>query len=534
MGILQQYGLPTVSRNEYIKAVQKQKEQEVLAGPSDRGGPPTGADQNYRRLGMAIGKLFTKGKDVEIPEPVEQGFEVVESAQRRFNQLRTDSPELWGGMTAEDKALTYRRFLADSAAEVGNADLATSLNDEYTDAFNARMKEKEELRKLGIETDDSLEQLNQRTYENNLKRDIGVPVAGFPLNSDDPNTARAGTQLPDNSFRYEDASGRVRIVPPGQWSSTRPQRPPAGRSGSGGNSGRWTTTNEGRIMRDDIVNTTTQLRVGMEMFNLMSTMAQEYGSIEFLSSAGDITTFLNRFIGNVASLTRTGREMAIPFTNSEGDKVGNINPQDNRSLTRFINHPSNRTWMEELDADFNESTHLGETFRSAEEWKANVVRLAYARARAREPGARQLSDNDIQQARAELGAMTTDPESFRRIMLGGLGGDLEKLEQRLNLIPDADREGMFGQKGLDDYYNLRQQFLDAYDTQGFGTAPAPGPGLTAPGANIDPGVRAPAPSAQPGAIPQQGSFYGPAGTAGAPAGQVPMYVNGKLVGYAPE
>lgn len=481
VGLLQRYGLPAMSRNEYVTAAQRAREEEIVNAPNRDGRAPSSSEQGFSRIGIAISRKFfnKRGSEPELTDEQERKFEIVERAQDRFTQMREDSPDLWGSMSAEDKSLTYRRFLADAADEAGDAALATSLNDEYTAAYNSTIKQKLELKKAGIDVDDSLEEFQQRQFDNDTTRNHGTHVAGYPLNSSDPNSAVAGQRMRDGSFHYTDPkTGRKKVSRPGEWSPTRPQREPLARTGGGGSPAQPSVTrNKIGQMRDDVVNTSTQLRVGMEMYNLMADMAKEYGSIEFLSNAGSITSFTVRLIENISALTRTGSELSIPFLNSEGKVVGNIQALDERSLARYIDSPATRTTMGALESDFNESSHLRETFRSAEVWKANVVRLAYARARAREPGARQLSDNDIQQARAELAAMSTDPESFRRVMLGGLGGDIEKLEQSIGLVPENERPLLFGKEGMDTYYELRDQFKAAYDGEGFGTAKDPGPGL---------------------------------------------------------
>lgn len=494
-GLLEQYGLPSMSRDEYFQA----RDKAFVNSPNDAG-KQAGVDTRAGRgMGLALGRLFRKGKGQGMPDELNDRFEIVEQAQNRFTKLRTDNSELWNSMTAEDKALTYRRFLADAAAEVGQGDLATALNDEYVSAYNARMKQKMELEKLGIESASALEDLQQITWENNNKRTFGVPTVGYPAGSSDPNTGIAGTHTPDNSFRFIDPdTGREVVVPSGGWTPTRPSRPPqprASSSGSGGG-GSWEgTPTEIRNMRQAVVSTTNQLRVTMDMHKLMKDIAQEYGSIEFMSTAGGVTAFTTRLVENVAAMTRTAEQFAIPYVDSDDNKVGMLNPDNQASWKAFTKSSVGKNWMQDFETDLQNNQHLRDTFLTAEQWAANVVRLAYARARAREPGARQLSDNDIQQARAELGAMTTDPEAFRQIMLTGMGSDIEQLEQHMELmlggVDQKERDRLFGRKGMEEYYQLRDGFYEAYRDSGpWGTANAPGPGLmppAAPGAPPAPG-----------------------------------------------
>ncbi len=493
-GLLERYNLPTMTRDEFFHAQDKQFVQRPMNGrealPHEKAG---------RSFGMLLGqKLFNKGRDRQLPEGLDNRFAVVENAQNRFNKLRTESPDLWGSLSSEEKALTYRRYLADAAAESGEADLAAALNDEYTAAYNAQIQQNLELEKLGIENQSNLEELQHTRYKNNVARTYGVPMTGYPLGSDDPNTGVAGTQLPDNSFRYIDPmTGKERVLPPGHWSPSRPQRPPQPRKGGesgGGGSEPVYTTNEVRLARNAVVSTSNQLRVSLDMYDLMSEIAQEYGSIEFMSTAGNVTSFTTKMVENVAAITRTAKQLAIPYEGADGEVAGRIDPDRPASWDKFKRTAVGKNWMEDFEADLQSNKHLRDTFITAEQWGANVVRLAYARARAREPGARQLSDNDIQQARAELGAMTTDPEAFRQIMLTGMGSDLEQLEQSIELmtsgLSEKQMNALFGPEGMKRYTDLRDRFYSVYrDGGSFGTAPNPGPGLIAPSG---------APAAQPG------------------------------------
>jgi len=469
----------------------------------------------FGRLGNRLGQLAAAKaglKQDKLPDHETTQYEIMSSAQDRFNKLRTDSPDLWQGMSSEDKALTYKRYLADAAADFDNFDLATQLNDEYTNAYNARVRQDLELRKLGIDTDDSLEAANRRAFDNRVHREHGKPVSVYPLFADDPNTAVSGMLMPDGSVRTRDPrTGRETTLQPGQFSPERPQWPPRGRADG---SDRETTTKHAiGQRRDDIVNMTGQLAVGNSMYELLANVAQKHGSIEFLSQAGGVVEFTVGLVDNVAALTRTARNLRIPFVNSNNEQVGTLNGLDDKSIDAYLGHRTNRGILSDLEADFNESSQLQETFLSSAEWKANVVRLAYARARAREPGARQLSDNDIAQARAELGAMISNPEGFRRIMLGGLQGDMDKLEQSIALIPENERRGIFGAEGLARYEREKERFLNNYSGTDFGTAARPGRGLTEGGTSRG---TDPAPAYEVGAPDEKGT---------------PIYHNGQIVGY---
>jgi hypothetical protein len=219
-----------------------------------------------------------------------------------------------------------------------------------------------------------------------------------------------------------------------------------------------------------------QMRTANAMHDTMATFAQQYGSVDFLDKSGALTDFTKSLMNNITSITRSfGLADTLSLVDNDGKVTGSLNATTDAGIARFLG--KNKDLESELLAEYNvNAERFRESGISFAEWSANVVRLAYSRARAREPGARQLSDTDVKNAMREIGANTTDPEAFRRIMRSGLGQDLASFNDSRMALPEDVRNNVFGAGWQEDFDALVTEF-DSRFSQPFGTASNPGAGL---------------------------------------------------------
>jgi hypothetical protein len=487
-GLLEQYGLPTTPAEELLKQRQLGRRQEIINMPGSNGGKPSGDDMAWRQLGIMVGSKLGWEKASTLTQEEQAQYAVTEGAQERFNALRNDSPELWRGMSAEDKALTYRRFLADAAEEAGLGDLATTMNEDYVRAYNSHIREKLEQQKMGIDVDDSVEQLTQRRIDNALKNRIAGSGPIYVPFSDDPNSSVLATWDNDGVATYRDPrTGREVTVRPGEYTTARPIE---GAKAKDRTVKPAATPSAQQLMRDTAVSLVAQLDVAEVFWETMSNAVEEFGTVDFLSVAGGVANVTQKLVDNVSALARLTKGVAgsdyLPFLDHNNEQVGHLNVYNQSSIDQFLKKKNYLARdMDNMWAQMERNPRLLAAHRSREEWQANVIRLAYARARAREPGARQLSDNDIRYAMAELGAATTDPESFRRVMMQGLGGDIQKWRNDMHFTPQEIKDAAFAPGSLQRMEDRIQRFYDRYGDPdqprsahpNFGTAGQPGPGL---------------------------------------------------------
>jgi hypothetical protein len=114
--------------------------------------------------------------------------------------------------------------------------------------------------------------------------------------------------------------------------------------------------------------------------------------------------------------------------------------------------------------------NIRENDRARQEYYATLTQIVYARARANEPGARQLSDNDFKNAMMGLAGATNDPEAFRRVMYGNVMEDVRATRLAYGLMPDRLQQPgvILGSRGLADWEKDINAFYDEFGGAGFG------------------------------------------------------------------
>lgn len=483
----QQYGLPTNTRQEELA---KRNIETFTPRNEDIIGPdPHGFGRLGNRIGNLMGAKLGMGQQELPPEEARQ-YAIVEDAQDRFNRFREESPELWQGMSVEDKALTYKRFLSESAADNEQWDLATTLGDDYEAAYNARIKENMQKRKLGIEVDDLEQASNQRRLDNALKNGLGAQGMIYDVGGDDSSGRLAMIDKEGYARGKDPKTGRDRVWSPGEYRTT----PPRAQTGQGVREfapKTEVTPSARKGYRDDVVNLESQMQIALNMQRVMEDAVAEFGSVDFLSTAGAAVSVVNRLMDNVSAIARTARGRAgsdlISVVGPDGEEITQLNAHHDASIRSYLNKQTHiQSELGSRWAELEKDGRFRETYRNKEAWEANVIRLAYTRARAREPGARQLSDVDIRMAMAELGGATTDPESFRRVMSQGLHGDIEKFHASMRLLPPGARAEIFPDGALDVTNDLIKEFYETFgdptkprdEQPNFGTGRTPGPGIT--------------------------------------------------------
>lgn len=148
IGLLAQYGLPSGTLEDYQRARGEQQREKIMSAPGDDGKAAGIQDRGWRALGIALAdKMGAQGP--KITEEEKRMFQVTEQAQNRFAKLREESPELWKGMSADDKAQTYLKYVADSAFEAGMPDIGAQAMKDYADRRRQTARQDREFEQLG-------------------------------------------------------------------------------------------------------------------------------------------------------------------------------------------------------------------------------------------------------------------------------------------------------------------------------------------------------------------------------------------------
>lgn len=175
--------------------------------------------------------------------------------------------------------------------------------------------------------------------------------------------------------------------------------------------------------------------------------------------AGNFKGFLDQGRDPSAFLDGTGR--IVDFTSNLKSSIVGINEAFVKPITRGLGDnaevlaagPADILSSGEFDneiAGIKLPPDLAETGAVAAEYRAAIVELAYAVARANEPGARQLSDQDFRLALQQIGASAADPEKMRRVILANLTrrADSFNIDQQM-VAGIAEAVGLERDKGLE-------------------------------------------------------------------------------------
>jgi hypothetical protein len=164
IGLLAQYGLPSGTLDDYRLMRGEQQREKILSAPSDDGKAAGIQDRGWRALGIALAdKMGAQGP--KMTEQEKRMFQVTEQAQNRFAKLREESPELWKGMSADDKAQTYLKYVADSAFESGMPDVGAQAMKDYADRMRQTQRQDREFEQLGHQTKSAAAQAETATRQ---------------------------------------------------------------------------------------------------------------------------------------------------------------------------------------------------------------------------------------------------------------------------------------------------------------------------------------------------------------------------------
>ena len=471
-GMLQQFGLPTVSPEEY----EKQKAR-ALYQQSVQGIQPN--DVSMASMGARIGSLAAAHSNKGIDPETQKKFQLVQLAQQRMKKFQQESPEEWEEMSVEDRGMFFNKTLASSAFELGLNDIGASAAVNFAQQKRKRELQDKELQRLGMDIRQRQRENKHAAWEREIARSSGKPITIYPLNSTDPNSGREGMQLPNGDVVVFE-NGKERVLKPGTFTTDRPTGLVGGTSGGGGRSSTGLTPSAADTVRVHTLSLYNQMGTAIDMADLLGEAAAATGSVDFLAEAGLMQKFATSIANNTAAAIRAvGGTVTAPVVigeagSEDAEIVGYYNPDAPGDVNALVQKMGQTNYLRDsYESVFGSIRANSSRFQR---WQAMVVRMAYARAMAREPGARQLSDADFKNAVNEIGAASTSPETFRQIIATGIMRDLDGMRARLMSLPDDVRTGLFG-TGFQEMFDKREAAFLSRFGEDFGQPEAAGPGL---------------------------------------------------------
>lgn len=161
-----------------------------------------------------------------------------------------------------------------------------------------------------------------------------------------------------------------------------------------------------------------QIKITNRVMDIFDEATGEGRDINFTGGAGRGLAGMRRMADNIQS---TVRELG-------GTYRAQLGKDKDASMNTWLKKPENKSIRKDIDKQVKEFAK--ETGKSADEVRALTLELAYATARANEPGARQLSDADISYALQMVGGNLTSPENMRDVFAGNLTRSIEAYNAR--------------------------------------------------------------------------------------------------------
>ena len=165
-----------------------------------------------------------------------------------------------------------------------------------------------------------------------------------------------------------------------------------------------------------------------DMVRIAADMADAYDQA---SEPGQITGNvggMNRLVNTIGRSLSGGLSVAKKITTSEGGET---------TLREISQSLSDDIVPEAVRGDAN----------AASRYKAAIMQMVYADARLNEPGARQLSDADIENAMVRLGVDNNDPQAVVDVFFGNMENRMDGLEIKFREI-GSTMEAVGGNEAL--------------------------------------------------------------------------------------
>lgn len=407
-GLLSQFGLDLdpAKMKEQDLLLNQQRNLELAGGLGYRGSA-AGAAQGGALFAAALANRGYKTPDMD-----QRKIETAKQATQLMDAWRAKNPDA----KATDASLQYQKFLADSAFRNGLADVGASVMEQYETKRMQREAQQLELKNLGfesrikeVEADMAPEAAKHQKWMWGLDEWQDV----YPTGSDSPNT---GMRLKlDSQGNMTDNEGNV-IYQAGEYTTTRPQEL-AGGGTDGGEAMLYTPSEAGKArdtqaafvqMMDgvtkvaDIIDNATARDGGTDILGFGGAVAAK--SVEI---ADNVSSTMNN-IGKMFGIAPGGVEVEVGINPKTGEKyyVDMRGKGQKVLLSKYQNEVSGV-----LSQYVPEALRL--TGQDAIRVRTNLMNVAYAIMRAKEPGNNRYSDADFKNALELAGQGLADPNKLK-------------------------------------------------------------------------------------------------------------------------
>ena len=476
-GIFAQMGLDMRTQEEILA---DRKKDLIEQAAMDSGRPESFAgEEDLRRAGRMLGAAIS---NPELSTEEAKQVEALGAAQARYAK-EVENSDIFrledGSVDHFARSMAQQRIIGEELIRVGDERGFALLKDAMANMETVKTgrANREQLRVNAESTEVTTEGKVTANLlaKNGLER--GKAYTVFKRGESDPEQGFVAYMQPDGTFK--DSEGNT--YDSGELTTFRPldhKRGVSGRPLTALDYG--ISKREAGAIRDMSAATTKMMRGSVRMKEAIEDSYESLGFVGLMDGPGKLT---GAAVKTIDFLTNTGKQIEAamgwndPVTvKTEG---GDLSGLDKRGSSMTYA----RANLEELDNMMQSMVpeNIRGSERARQEYYATLVQMVYAKARANEPGARQLSDADFKNAMMAMAGSVSDPEAFRRVTYGNILEDVAHLNTIITNLPDPVRDGymIISKKGTDAFYQELERFESEFGpTQPFGTAEQPGVGIT--------------------------------------------------------
>lgn len=441
-GLLSQYGLDL--NTEDLRMQDLRRRQGIgleladgigLRGTTQRAGAQTGA-----LLAAAL-----QNRNYKPNEGEQARISVGEQTKKQMDQWLSANPEASG----YDRATKYKELLAANAYRNGLPEIGTQILGELDASKRARQKQDLELRKLGVETKVAEATADDEIYKSAIESGQAAYMDAYLVGSRDPNATVSGIYDPkDHSLTL--ANGQK--IPAGMWKTTRPSYDPRVGDGGRGGFGSRVGVDEQKKLRENAAAVMDLVDKVIAVDDHFNAIYERGGNVAgAMGTTGKVVAFVDRFVNTATDLARAmspdGKTTgAITYKTKEGilGREKNYNLDSAADRAELARNQADRI-KKYLPSD------LALKAEDAERFRGMIVDLAYAQARAAEPGAKALTDADFEHALKSIGGHLNDPTTLRKMLFEKAFIASKSLENRFSLYTEDEMNEYLAPRGMKRY-----------------------------------------------------------------------------------
>lgn len=468
-GLLSQYGLNLTADELRQKRITEEQAKAMQAAKLTSGNPDA---LPYANIGAMLGGAIigNRAKDEDTKRA-----QVALDAQAAFDAWKQTTP----GATAADQSLQYQKFLGEAAFRNGFADIGSSIMARYDEGMANRKMRDMQFEKLGYDLTESKAKASIADYgATHQKWRWGQAEFEnvFPMGSDDPNSGQR--MRIDDEGNAVDRHGNI-IYREGEWTSIRPEAVTSGTSSKGGKarSFKLTDSEAGQLRaRQEAAQSMSSAAMRVDDL-LRETVARGGKEQDVLGIPGQIAASANKIaftidgvmnnVGDMLGVPRGQVEVEIDEVDKKTGKKRTVMARDTASLEKYYGDEINNVVQKYLP-------NLNAKAANADLIRQQVLVIAGAIMRTREPGNSRFSDNDFKHSLELAGASLVDPQILRDTLRERVAEAYQSYDRARKQVPQEFWGEIWSEESIASAEADRKAFFDRFGQPGSG-GPAPRP-----------------------------------------------------------